>query len=102
MEIPEMIRDELVAAGVDPAAITLVPSESASVQTALEMARPNDLVLVFCEAITATWKQIIYFRPAEAPAPPAPERKLAAAGFEVPPGWRLVSDDRGVRIAPEA
>jgi cyanophycin synthetase len=102
MEIPEMIRDELVAAGVDPAAITLAPSESASVQTALEMARPNDLVLVFCEAITATWKQIIYFRPAEAPAPPAPERKLAAAGFEVPPGWRLVSDDRGVRIAPEA
>ncbi len=102
MEIPEMIRAELVALGVPPEAIQVAESESASVQTALEMARPNDLVLVFCEAITATWKQIIYFRPNEAPAPPAPERRIAAAGFAVPEGYQLVSDDRGVRIAPIA
>jgi cyanophycin synthetase len=99
-EVPEMIRAELIDCGVDPAAVEIAPSEAASVQTALEMARPNDLVLIFCDAITATWKQIIYFRPAEAPAPPAPERVVAAAGFAVPDGWRLVSDDRGVRIAP--
>uniref|UniRef100_UPI001B4AC1EB cyanophycin synthetase n=1 Tax=Amaricoccus sp. TaxID=1872485 RepID=UPI001B4AC1EB len=101
-EIPEMIRAELIARGVAAEAITIAESESASVQAALEMARPNDLVLVFCEAITATWKQIIYFRPAEAPAPPAPERRIAAAGFVVPEGFELVSDDRGVRIAPLA
>jgi cyanophycin synthetase len=102
MEVPQMIRDELIAQGVAPEAITLAESESASVATALGMARPNDLVLVFCEAITATWKQIIYFRPAEAPAPPPPERRIAAAGFAVPEGWSLVSDDRGVRIEPVA
>jgi cyanophycin synthetase len=100
MEVPEMIRAELVARGVPEQAVVLAPSERASVQAALEAARPNDLVLVFCEAITATWKQIIYFRPAEAPAPPAPERRVAASGFEVPEGWTLVSDERGLRIAP--
>jgi cyanophycin synthetase len=103
MEVPQMIRDELIAQGVAPEAITLAASERDSVQTALEMARPNDLVLVFCEAITATWKQIIYFRPETAPAPqPPPERRVAAAGFAVPQGYELVSDARGVILAPLA
>ena len=102
MEVPEMIKAALIEDGVSPDAITLADSETASVQIALEMARPNDLVLIFCDGITATWKQIIYFRPAEAPAPVAPERRIAAAGFAVPEGYVLVSDDRGVRIAPDA
>jgi len=102
MEVPEMIRDALLARGVPADAVHLVPSEAASVDAALAAARPNDLVLVFCEAITATWKRIIYFRPAEAPAPAPPERMVAAAGFAVPEGWELVSDERGVRIAPLA
>jgi cyanophycin synthetase len=64
------------------------------------MARPTDLLLVFCDNITRSWKQIIYFRPTEPPAPPAPERIVAAAGFDVPEGYRVLSDDRGVRIVP--
>ena len=99
LEVPEMIRDALLAGGVEAEAILIAESEAASVQTALEMARPNDLVLVFCDAITATWKQIIYFRP-KGPAPPAPESRVAAAGFAVPQGFALISDERGVRIAP--
>ena len=95
-----MIRAELIACGVAPEAVHLAATERDSVQIALEAARPNDLVLVFCEAITATWKQIIYFRPAEAPAPVAPERRIAAAGFALPDGYALVTDERGVRIAP--
>jgi cyanophycin synthetase len=95
-----MIRAGLIEDGVPQDAITIAENETASVQTVLEMARPNDLVLIFCDGITATWKQIIYFRPAEAPSPPPPERRIAAAGFQVPDGYLLVSDDRGVRIAP--
>lgn len=101
-EVPELLKAGLIEDGVPAEAITLAESEAASVQTALEMARPNDLALVFCDNITATWKQIIYFRPAEAPAPVPPERRIAAAGFAVPKGYVLVSDDRGVRIAPDA
>lgn len=100
-EVPEMLKATLVEHGVDPAAITLAPSEEASVQAGLERARANDLLLVFCDGITRSWKQIIYFRPAEdVLSPPPPERVVAAAGFAVPEGYTLVSDDRGVRIAP--
>ena len=72
-----------------------------SIEIALGMARPTDLVLIFCDQITRAWKQIIYFRPAEAPKPVPPERLVAAAGFDVPQGYRIQSDERGVRIVPE-
>jgi hypothetical protein len=30
-----------------------------------------------------------------------PESRLAASGFDVPDGYRVISDDRGVRIVPQ-
>ncbi|MCA8881410.1 MAG: cyanophycin synthetase [Rhodobacteraceae bacterium] len=99
-EVPEMIKAELIASGVAPEAIEVVPSELQSIDTALDMARPNDLVLIFCDGITRCWKRIIYFKPKEAPRPVAAEERLAAEGFDVPEGYTLFSDDRGVRIVP--
>ena len=81
-------------------AIELAESETASVDAALTMARPNDLVLIFCDAITRCWKQIIYFHPKETPEPVPPETLVAASGFDVPEGYRILSDERGVRIVP--
>ena len=98
--MPELLRAALIDLGVPEDAIELAASEEASVDTALGMARPNDLVLIFCDAITRSWKQIIYFRPSEAPAPVPPSGVVAAAGFDVPEGYRVLSDDRGVRIVP--
>jgi len=97
-EVPEMIRDELIAHGVPPEAILIEPSEEKSVEAALDMARPNDLVLIFCDGITRCWKKIIYHKPKEAARPVPPEARVTAAGFAVPEGYALVSDDRGVRI----
>ncbi|MFO1105311.1 MAG: cyanophycin synthetase [Amaricoccus sp.] len=99
-EVPEMIKAELVARGVAPEAVLVVPKEEESVDTALNLARPNDLVLIFCDGITRCWKRIIYFHPVEKAAPVPPERRVAASGFDVPEGYRIVSDERGVRIAP--
>ncbi len=100
-EVPLMLKAALMAKGVAEEAIQIVPQEEQSVQTGLEMARPNDLLLIFCDGITRSWKKIIYFRPVE-PARPVPaEERVAAAGFDVPAGYRIVSDDRGVRIVPE-
>ncbi|MFT3974607.1 MAG: cyanophycin synthetase [Amaricoccus sp.] len=99
-EVPRMLKAELIARGVEPDAIELAPSETESVDMALGRARPNDLVLIFCEGITRSWKQIIYFHPAEKPAPVAPAARVAAQGFDVPEGWRIESDERGVRIVP--
>ncbi len=99
-EIPKLMKAALIEFGVPEDAIRIVESETASLDAALTMARPNDLVLVFCDAITRCWKQIIYFRPKEKPAPVPPEKLVAASGFDVPEGFRILSDDRGVRIVP--
>jgi cyanophycin synthetase len=100
-EIPNLLKAALLEFGVPEDAIELPGSETQSVQTALEMARPNDLVLIFCDAITRCWKQIIYFQPTEPPKPVPPEHRVAASGFDVPEGYRVLSDDRGVRIVPQ-
>jgi cyanophycin synthetase len=99
----------LVEAGVPAAAIEVIPDEPAAVDAALRLAEPGDLVLIFGEQISRTWKQIIRFVPgasrvatAAAP-PPAPVRidlPPAAAGF---PGEadEVIRDERGVRLARE-
>ncbi len=48
-EVPELMQAALIELGVPEDAIEIAESETASVQTALEMARPNDLVLIFCD-----------------------------------------------------
>jgi cyanophycin synthetase len=97
-EVPEILKAGLMEFGVPEDAIEVAESEEGSVERGLGLARPNDLLLIFCDAITRTWKQIIYFKPAMKPEPVPPERVVAAGGFDVPAGYQLISDDRGVRI----
>ena len=70
------------------------------------MGRAGDLILIFADALTRSWKQVIKFRAEGAPAPrrvdlapaePAPaSAEEAMAEFE-----GLVRDERGVRLARE-
>ncbi len=99
-EVPEMIKEYLISHGVAEDKVLIVPEEEKSVETALNLARPNDLVLIFCDGITRCWKKIIYFNPIEKAVPVPPERLVAASGFDVPEGYEIISDDRGVRIVP--
>ena len=99
-EVPKLLKAALLDLGVEPDAVHLAESEEASLAAGLDLARPTDLLLVFCDNITRSWKQIIYYRPKEAPAPVPAERLVAAAGFDVPEGYRVMSDERGVRIVP--
>ena len=79
-EIPELLRDGLVAAGVAAEMIRVVPEETEAIAAALGMARPGDLLLLFADDIPRTWKQIVDFRPVFAPArAPAPTRPVARA-----------------------
>jgi cyanophycin synthetase len=69
------------------------------------MAGPGDLLLVFGDQITRTWKQIIHFRP-DLSAPPAekaaPPLQLDTRPTPVLDERRaLVRDERGVRLARE-
>ena len=100
-EIPELMKAGLIANGVSPDAITIVEEESKSLEVALSLAEPDDLVLFFCEGITRCWKQIIHFTPKfTAPGPEPVAKRLAASAFDVPDGFVLTSDDRGVLIVP--
>ncbi|WP_235871643.1 cyanophycin synthetase [Pseudoxanthomonas winnipegensis] len=70
-EVPQRLARALRAAGVDAEAIELIPDEQQAVDAALRMGRPGDLVLIFADQLSRTWKQITKFR-AEGSAAPSP------------------------------
>jgi cyanophycin synthetase len=108
--VPRVIASELLAAGVAQAAISVIPDEQEAIDAALAMGRSGDLVLIFADALTRSWKQIIRFRPEGAPAtaarmqePAAPAPVIEApAEAPVPLSLEgLIRDERGIRYAPE-
>jgi cyanophycin synthetase len=126
-EVPRIQADALRAAGVQAAAISIIPDEQEAIDAALNMGQPGDLLLIFADQLTRSWKQITKFRPAGAPArspaqdtrtPPPPARGedghfLSGAGADgagspheaappMPGLEGLIRDERGVRFAPEA
>lgn len=61
-EVPRIMAAALQAAGVPDDAISLIPSEEAAIDSALDMARAGDLLLVFADQLVRSWKQIIHFQ----------------------------------------
>jgi cyanophycin synthetase len=112
-EVPQLLRDGLLAHGVPAEQILMVPDEQAAIDRALREAQAGDLVLLFADAITRSWKQVIQFRP-EAPVrtverrkQPRPEPPVVGEPVAMAPlvdeGRReFVRDVRGVRLAREA
>lgn len=110
-EVPRLLERTLLDQGVAPERIRLIVDEQEAVQTALEAARPNDLLLVFGDNVTRCWKQIIYFGreraetaealpPEDAMVPPDDLPPLAHEP-ELPAGAQMIRDERGVRLARE-
>jgi len=112
-EVPHLLRDSLLQAQVPSEQIVVIPDEQAAIEAALCEAQPGDLVLIFADAITRSWKQVIQFRPEatgrlidrtrlpqpEPVAAPAAARATASLGED---GRReFVRDGRGVRLARE-
>ena len=73
-EIPELLRDALLAQGVPADDIELVPEETRAVERALSVARGGDLVLVFGDDVGRTWQQIVEFKPTAAERRARPRR----------------------------
>src|ERR671921_877116 len=57
-EVPKLLRDALLANGVPAEQIIVAPDEQVAVETALHEAEAGDLLLIFGDAITRTWKQV--------------------------------------------
>ncbi len=107
-EVPRLLRDGLLANDVPADHIDMVPDEREAHEHALRLARPGDLVLLFADALTRTWKQVINFRPDAARSPADRARAAPAVVPDLPPvevpslnGDALVRDERGVRLARE-
>ena len=113
-EVPRIQAAALRAEGVADASISVIPDEQEAVDAALRMGQPGDLLLVFADSLTRSWKQIIKFRPEGAPEATPVERPAArplhpAGEYEprvdvVPTAALegLIRDERGIRFAPDA
>jgi cyanophycin synthetase len=109
-EVPRIIAEVLMSEGVPKAAISIIPDEQEAIDAALRMGKPGDLILVFADALTRSWKQITKFRPEGAPEPsaqvatPPPVSVMGEALVDPTPAMSLeglLRDERGIRVAPE-
>ena len=114
-EIPRMMEKELLAAGFPRDRLEVIPDEQAAISAALAAGQRGDLLLLFADKISRSWKQVIYFKPADEGSTPAlvapsaarsaPRLTSAAppaAGTEaIPDGALVIEDERGVRLARE-
>ena len=112
-EVPRILAKALAGKGVAPAAISIIPDEQAAIDAALRMGQTGDLLLIFADALTRSWKQVIKFRP-EGAAPfkasgglgdfsePEAQPLSAAMDDTVYELEGLIRDERGVRFARES
>ena len=103
-EIPKLMQAGLIEHGVDRASIAIVPDEQDAIAAALEEAAEGDLLVVFGDNISRSWKQIIYFGgDREAPVDTGEGDVAESAGYSpglmLETGLQLISDERGVRLA---
>jgi cyanophycin synthetase len=75
-EVPRIIAKALLAAGVAENAMSIIPDEQEAIDAALRMGQPGDLILIFADALTRSWKQIIKFQPQGEAAKAAPRVEL--------------------------
>ena len=104
-EVPQLLRDALMEAGVPPDDIEIIPDEREALHVALTECRAGDLLLFFGDDITRCWEQIVNFRPVDVERRTV-RRPLEGPGATVAPDQAaaprpFVRDTRGVRLARE-
>ena len=106
-EAPKLMAEALREEGIDEEAILIIPDEADAVDKALAMAANNDLVMIFGDAITRCWKQIITFggNPVETTKNEKPVHTVVSMletndnnSFALEEGMKIVKDERGVRV----
>jgi cyanophycin synthetase len=109
-EVPHLLREALIEHGVSADQMLVIPDEQQAVDAALREAQPLDLLLIFADAITRSWKQVIQFRP-DAPARPLDRPRASRPEPAVQPGLTMMAEDsrrefvrdsRGVWLPREA
>jgi cyanophycin synthetase len=112
-EVPKMMAAELALAGMPESKFQMIPDEQTAIDTALQMAKRGDLLLIFADKVSRGWKQVIYFKPEHKSVPPSAPTEPAQvspsgtvrlpeiATREMIEGAEVIQDERGVRLARE-
>jgi cyanophycin synthetase len=109
-EVPRMLHEELVATGFPASELQIIPDEQEAIEAGLRASKAGDLLLVFGDKVSRSWKQIIYFKPEAAEHPAAVPPPRSSKALPLAPeseivmdleGARVIQDERGVRIAKE-
>jgi cyanophycin synthetase len=107
--VPLILSRRLKQKGVVDTQISIIPDEQEAIDAALRMGRPGDLLLIFADALTRSWKQVIKFRPEGSPEPravlPASTPMPAAMAVEELPAAMMegvIRDERGLRMARDS
>lgn len=66
-EVPQLLREGFLSAGVPAERIRVVPCEADAILAGLRAARPGDLLLLFADDLKRTWEQVVSFRPTVRP-----------------------------------
>jgi cyanophycin synthetase len=107
-EVPTMMRDTLLELGISKDDILMIPSEVEAIDKALSLGRSDDLVMIFGDAITRCWKQIIGFNNAGEQKEETTKKPIQTVvsmlettepdTFVLGSGLKIVTDSRGVRV----
>jgi cyanophycin synthetase len=102
-EVPRMMAEALLESGVGEDRWRIIPDEQQAIDAALGMAKRGDLVVIFADAISRSWKQVIYFKSERAamPASEPPPTFVLPQPRDVIEGAEVIQDERGVRLARE-
>ncbi|MEM5496393.1 cyanophycin synthetase [Paraglaciecola mesophila] len=109
-EVPQLLKQTLLAAGISESDIQVIPSEEEAIESALNQCEKGDLLIILGDDITRCWKQIVHYNAEEGdattedePSHTYPEKLYEPIEhkFELAEGQRLVHDERGVRLIVE-
>jgi cyanophycin synthetase len=105
-EIPLLLSEGLKSHNVNENQIQIISDETDAIESALNMAKQGDLLLIFGDDITRCWKQIIQFN-SEIETTDDKQADVIDKGyvnpdpdaFSLAEGQTLIRDERGVRLA---
>ena len=106
-DVATLIHQALVESGVPDSKIEIILSEVDAVEHSLKQCQSGDILLVFADNVTRSWKQIIYYHEEEGAALDSPPAVFDAivqkdVGITELDGYALSQDPRGVFFVPEA
>jgi len=110
-EVPTRMAEVLLQQGIKKENILVIADEVEAINTALSLAKQDDLLIIFGDAITRCWKQIIHFNNHISEDDAALEKTQQKVvpmmslhepdTFVLGTGMKLITDDRGVRLVSE-